>query len=317
MPDQSSRIILLTGGTSGIGRAAAEELVKKNGHVVVTGRRAEKGMKAVQEIREAAKGCHGVIEYMKCDHSSLKENKHFADEFRQKLEGIKDRKFQVLINNAGVALPRHKITEDGFEITLAANYFGPVLLTGLLKDILLETSPGSRVVYESSCLEQWGHIDWDDIGGSKAKTSDMGMYGTSKLYLLMIVKELQRRYGSKGTDYFASHPGWSNTSLYSNMQKSAAFFWFFRVSEILFGQSSKRGCISMLYCATAPELEGKGGQFIGPFYWKLWVSNLFNTHPCKPMNPIAIDVNAQKRLYEETERLLEERAPNNVPRPII
>ena len=47
------------------------------------------------------------------------------------------------------------------------------------------------------------------------------------------------------------------------------------------------------------------------------MSNLFNTHPCKPMNPIADDVNAQKRLYGETERLLEESAPDDVPRPII
>ena len=59
-----------------------------------------------------------------------------------------------------------------------------------------------------------------------------------------------------GVDVFAVHPGLTSTSLYAGMQKTFLFYWFFIAMTFAFGQSPERGCLSLLYCATAPELEG-------------------------------------------------------------
>ena len=59
-----------------------------------------------------------------------------------------------------------------------------------------------------------------------------------------------------GVDVFAVQPGLTSTSLYSGMQKTFLFYWFFVTMTFIFGQSPERGSLSLLYCATAPELEG-------------------------------------------------------------
>ncbi len=59
-----------------------------------------------------------------------------------------------------------------------------------------------------------------------------------------------------GVDVFAVQPGLTSTSLYSGMQKTFLFYWFFVTMTFFLGQSPERGCLSLLYCATAPELEG-------------------------------------------------------------
>jgi NAD(P)-dependent dehydrogenase (short-subunit alcohol dehydrogenase family) len=302
IPNQEGRLILLTGGTSGLGLAAAEILTQKGAQVIITGRKEDKGKRAVEQIMKT--NPKGKVEYWKMDGSDLKNVRQFADRFREKFD-----KLDVLINNAGTAVPPHKVTDEGFEITMAANYFGPVYLTFQLLDLLERGDGiGPRVVYEASMLEQWGKVDWNDVA-REHKGTDMQAYGTSKLYLIMIVQEMQKRFGDRGIDFFAAHPGLSSTSLYSNMQPTAWFFLFFRTTEIFFGQSPQKGATSMLYCATAPELKGKGGGFYGPPYIKLWIPNWFNTARITPENEAARDPEACARLFDETVRLLKERAP--------
>ncbi|KAL3162244.1 hypothetical protein ABBQ32_009943 [Trebouxia sp. C0010 RCD-2024] len=219
------------------------------------------------------------------------------------------KKLHCLINNAGTALPPHSITKDGFEVTLASNFFGPVYLTSLLLDVLKASAP-SRIVYEASMLEQWGSVDWNDLGGRNAKTSDMGMYGTSKLYLLMFTPGLQQHLRDSGVDVFAVQPGLTNTSLYSGMQKTFVFYWFFLAMTFLVGQSPERGSLSLLYCATAPELQGKGGSYWGPFYFWLLIPNLCNTYPCYPQHKLANDHVACNKLFVKTAQLLAKQVPD-------
>lgn len=294
--DQTGRRIIITGGTSGLGLSTAKSLTSRGAQVIITGRSPTKGEKAVKEV--LAFSTKGQIEFMKCDVSDLKAVKKFADDYKRS-----GRKLHCLINNAGTALPPHSITESGFELTLASNYFGPVYLTNLLLDVLKASAP-SRIVYEASLLEQWGQVNWDDIGGKFCKTSDMGMYGTSKLYLLMMCEGLQQRLQGSGVDVFAVQPGLTSTSLYSGMQKTFLFYWFFVTMTFILGQSPERGALSLLYCSTAPELEGKGGSYWGPWYYKLFIPNLFNTYPCYPQHKLARDPKACKRLFTETARLL-------------
>ncbi|KAL0047126.1 hypothetical protein WJX82_007247 [Trebouxia sp. C0006] len=301
IPDQSGRTVIITGGTSGLGLSTAKSLTSRGAQVIITGRSSTKGEKAISAVRAFTD--KGQIEFIRCDVSNLKAVKEFADDYKRS-----GRKLHCLVNNAGTALPPHSITENGFELTLASNYFGPVYLTHLLLDVLKASAP-SRVVYEASLLEQWGEVNWDDLGGKFSKTSDMGMYGTSKLYLLMMSQALQQRLQGSGVDVYAVQPGLTSTSLYSGMQKTFLFYWFFVTMTFFLGQSPERGCLSLLYCATAPELQGKGGSYWGPRYFKLFIPNLFNTDPCYAQHKLANNSEACSRLFTETAKLLAKQDP--------
>lgn len=81
----------------------------------------------------------------------------FADSFL-----ADNQRLDCLINNAGVFMPQHRKTQEGFEVTLATNYFGPFFLTHLLMDRLKASAP-SRVVWVVSSLETVGDIKWEDL----------------------------------------------------------------------------------------------------------------------------------------------------------
>lgn len=258
IPDQTGKVIIVTGANSGIGYEAAKALAGKGAEVVLACRNLEKGQVALESIREQHP--KASVEVMKLDLSSLGKIYWFANQF-----SIRYNRLHVLINNAGVMNLPYRQTSDGFEMQFGVNHLGHFCLTGKLLEELILTKE-ARVVTVSSLLHRRGKIPFDDLHAEK-KYSERGAYSNSKLANLLFTYEFQRRLTASGasTMSVACHPGYSATNLQlvgPEMKKS----WL-RTKLAIFlnnyvAQSAEMGALPTLYAATAPDIEG--GDYIGP-----------------------------------------------------
>ena len=142
MGEMDEKVVLVTGATNGIGKAAALELAKKSAKIVIVGRNAAKTQATVSEIKLQSGST--AVESLVADLSSLAEVRRLADEFRQRYTRL-----DVLVNNAGAYFASRQVTVDGFEQTFALNHLSYFLLTNLLLDMIKASAP-SRIVNVAS-----------------------------------------------------------------------------------------------------------------------------------------------------------------------
>ena len=142
MGEMDDKVVLVTGATNGIGKAAALELAKKSAKVVLVGRNAAKTQATVSEIKLQSGST--AVDGLVADLSSMAEVRRLADEFRQRYSRL-----DVLINNAGAYFASRHETVDGYEQTFALNHLSYFLLTNLLLDMLKASAP-SRIVNVAS-----------------------------------------------------------------------------------------------------------------------------------------------------------------------
>jgi NAD(P)-dependent dehydrogenase (short-subunit alcohol dehydrogenase family) len=257
VPDQSGRVVVVTGANTGIGYQTAAVLAHRGAHVVLAVRNLEKGNAALSRI--VAAGPRADVTLQALDLSSLDSVRSAADALRTAYPRI-----DLLINNAGVMLMPKQVTKDGFELQFGTNHLGHFALTGLVLDHLLPVR-GSRVVTVSSM----GHrlraaIHFDDLQWER-RYQPGAAYGQSKLANLLFTYELQRRLAARssatnGTMAVAAHPGTSNTELTRNLPA------IFRPVKAVLGpmlfQSPAMGALPTLRAATDPAV--RGGQYYGP-----------------------------------------------------
>ena len=191
--------VLVTGGSSGIGRATATELARRGAHVTITSRSQSDAEAAAAEISRDA---DGDIQPEALDLSSLASVRDFADRFTH----TRDR-LDVLVNNAGTMTGTRRNTGDGFEWTLAVNHLGPFLLTNLLTDLLIASAP-ARVISVSSENHRGAKngLDFDDLNMTKSYSASKA-YAASKLANILFTTELDRRLSSHGVTARTLHPG--------------------------------------------------------------------------------------------------------------
>lgn len=190
IPDQTGRTVIITGGASGIGRAAGFALAAAGARVILAVRNQDQG-------RAAAAQMSGRAESRPLDLASLASISAFAD-------GV-DGPIDILINNAGAMSATLQHTSDGFESQFGVNHLGHFALTNLL----LSQVKG-RVVTTSSSLHRSAHIDFDDLQWERRPYVPFGAYGQSKLANLLFTAELQRRLTAAGSTVIAAaaDPGW-------------------------------------------------------------------------------------------------------------
>ena len=251
IPDQTGRIVVITGANTGLGYETANALTAKGARVVLAVRNIEKGKAAATLIGRRSPGADVAIQQL--DLSSLASVREAAEALRAQYDGI-----DLLINNAGVMYPPKQSTADGFELQFGTNHLGHFALTGLLLDRLL-TVPGSRVVTVSSI----GHrinaaIHFDDLQWER-RYSRVGAYGQSKLANLLFTYELQRRLSGEQTSALAAHPGGSDTELMRHLP--GALQRAIPLLRPLF-QDAEAGALPTLRAATDPG--ALGGQYFGP-----------------------------------------------------
>lgn len=185
--DMTGKIVVITGGSSGIGAAAARALSKLGARVVITGRSSE----TEKIARETG------ADFFLVDFAKLEDVRRFA---RQLLE--KYPRLDVLVNNAGSIISKRRETADGFEATFQVNHLAGFLLTNLLRERLEES--GAIVINTSSLMNTLGRIDFEDLQHAK-NYSDSRAYSNTKLMNILHAMEIAKRF--KGVNVASFHPG--------------------------------------------------------------------------------------------------------------
>jgi NAD(P)-dependent dehydrogenase (short-subunit alcohol dehydrogenase family) len=270
-------VALVTGGTSGIGKATATALAALGADVVVVGRNRERGEQAAAEIR-AQTG--GRVDLALSDLASQAEVRALAEGFRRRYDRL-----DVLVNNAGLVQSTRTESPDGIETTFAINHLAPFLLTNLLLDVLKESAP-SRIVTVSSEAERWGNLDFEDLQ-SRKKYRGFPVYGMTKLANIMFTYELAERLKGTGVTATCMHPGAVNTRF--GADSTGPMTILFRLSKP-FMRTPEQGADTLIWLASSPEVEGLSGRYYS------------DRKPIEPKK-IAQDPEARRRLWEESERL--------------
>jgi NAD(P)-dependent dehydrogenase (short-subunit alcohol dehydrogenase family) len=269
--------VLVTGATSGIGRATAIELARRGAALLVHGRDARLGEELLEAVAAAAPGASA--ELLVADLSSMAAVRELADAVRARA-----RRLDVLVNNAGVALRgrERRLTVDGLETTFAVNHLAPFLLTTELLDLLgVGAAAGegpARVVTVSSELHARGVIEFDNLQGER-RYDGHDAYARSKLANVLFTRTLARRTAAAGITANALHPGVVKTRLLRDGWGSSG------------GASTERGAETSVYLSLAPEVAAVTGAYF---------VDRRQTDPAA----VARDDALAERLWEASERLV-------------
>jgi NAD(P)-dependent dehydrogenase (short-subunit alcohol dehydrogenase family) len=275
------KVCIVTGATSGIGKATALELARMGATVVIVGRDRARGEAAQSEIK--TKSENEAVDLLLADLSSQESIRQLVENFRQKYSQL-----HVLINNAGVFMLTRRETVDGLEMTFAVNQLAPFLLTNLLLDVLKASAP-ARIVNVSSGSHEAGYINMDDLQSEK-HYGFMRPYGQSKLALVLFTYELARRLEGTGVTVNCLHPGFVATNIgqsgVGSVGRAVVKFIFSNL-----GISPEEGAKTSIYLASSPDVEGVTGKY-------------FVKSIPKRSAPITYDESLQRQLWEESARLV-------------
>jgi retinol dehydrogenase-14 len=243
------KVCLVTGGSSGIGKATALGLANMGATVIVVGRDRSRGEAAVTEIKQ--KSNNDAVDLMLADLSSQASIRRLAVDFKDRYQQL-----HVLINNAGVFTSKRTVTVDGIETTFAVNHLAPFLLTNLLLDVLKASAP-ARIINITSSGERSGTINFDDLQG-EGRYSGFQAYNQSKLAMILFTYELARKLEGTGVTVNCVHPGVVVTNL--GRGSSGAFGLLLRLMRPFFS-SPEKGAETPIYLASSPEVEGVSGKY--------------------------------------------------------
>ncbi len=249
----AGQTILVTGGTSGIGKATAAGLAAMGARVGITGRDPARTRAAAADV--AATSGHPAVDPFSADMSSQAEVRRLAGEVLAAYPRL-----DVLVNNAGGFWATRRVTADGLEHTFAVNHLAPFLLTSLLLDRLKASAP-ARIVTVSSGAHASGTINFGDLQGEH-HYSGQRAYSQSKLANIMFTYELARRLDGTGVTATVLHPGVVRTGFAAEDPSPAlkAFLPLIRV----FLKTPEQGAATSIYLASAPEADGvTGAYFVG------------------------------------------------------
>lgn len=257
--DLSGKVVVVTGGSTGIGLETARSLAAAGAEVTIAARTPTKVADALVAIRAGSPGA--AVEGAHLDLADLSSVRAFAARWC-----AAHRRLDVLVNNAGVMCTPFQRTADGFEMQFGTNHLGHFLLTILLLPTLAATSP-SRVVTLSSGGHKKAGIDWDDPNFRRRAYDKFEAYGQAKTANILFTIELERRAGPQGVHAFAVHPGMIQTELgrYMTAEDLEVLREAGRRSpagRLPHRKSISQGAATSVWAAIAPELVHHGGAYL-------------------------------------------------------
>ena len=284
MTDMAGKVIVITGGNTGIGKEAAVGLASLGARVVVTSRNEERGRSARKEIAE--RSGNDSVDVMPLDLASFRSIRSFAAEALDRFDHL-----DVLVNNAGLILYRRAETQEGFEETFGVNHLGHFLLTDLLLERLRASAP-SRVVVVSSGAHKGARrgLDFDDLQ-SERKYKWAKAYSKSKLANIWFTRELARRLDGTGVTVNALHPGFVRSEFGRGGDLGGIYGWGIKYLASPFAISPEKGARTTIYLASSPEVADVSGGYF------------FKSKPATP-SAVAQDDDAASRLWDASEKLV-------------
>jgi len=278
MAGMEGKLCVITGATSGIGLVTAERLAAKGARLVLVGRDPARGEAARVRIKARAPRAEVSVHY--ADLARL-------DALRTLAAGLNAlSRIDVLINNAGAMFWRRQVTADGLERTFALNHMAYFVLTALLRDRLVASSP-ARIVNVASDAHRGARLDFGDLQSARGY-SGMRAYSRSKLCNILFTRELARRLAGSGVTANCLHPGFVNSRFGDNNPGVVGVGT--RIVKQMFAISPERGAETPVYLASSPEVEGKTGGY-------------YDRCAPKAASPEARDDAAALRLWEESARI--------------
>lgn len=252
---------IITGCNTGIGKETALDFYKRGARVIMACRSLERAEAAKADIKQKCKDEPNVGELIikELDLSKLKSVREFVDNIIKN-----EAKLQILINNAGIMMHPQTKTEDGFEIHMGTNHFGPALLTLLLMPVLRKSAP-SRILFVSSMLHEKGQIYLDDINFENKTFDSLEAYSRSKaanvLYARALATKLKENNINDVTTY-SLHPGVIRTEIsrhFSDNYYGAT--WVFDKILGIFIKSPRCGAQTTIYCAIDEGCANESGLY--------------------------------------------------------
>jgi NAD(P)-dependent dehydrogenase (short-subunit alcohol dehydrogenase family) len=273
------KVVVITGGTSGIGQVAAQELAGMGARIVLVARSQSRGEATLAKLRDLSPGQKHSVHYG--DLSRLAELTRIAKEI-----AAAEPRIDVLINNAGAMFGKRQVTDDGVELTLATNHLSYFVLADGLKERLIASAP-SRIVNTSSHAHYRSTLDFENLQYEHDYKS-FPAYSRSKLCNILFTRVLARRLAGTGVTANSLHPGFVKTRFGDESGGAMA-----RIIGLmkLFAITPEKGAETIVYLASSDDVA----KTTGLYYYK-----------CKPVEPskIAQDDAAAERLWEYTEGLL-------------
>ncbi len=199
----NDKTILITGSTDGIGKQAALELAELGARVILHGRNKSKVRQVLQEIEQ--KTANNQLDFFIADLSSLQQIRTMSAEIQRKYCRL-----DVLISNAGVAMNKLEISDDGYEMTFAVNHLTVFAFTFLLLDLLTRSAP-SRIIIVSSMAHS-SFLNFENL--VKPRHFDgWEVYCQSKPCNILFTYELAEKLQNMGVTVNCLHPGVIDTKL--------------------------------------------------------------------------------------------------------
>jgi NAD(P)-dependent dehydrogenase (short-subunit alcohol dehydrogenase family) len=265
IPNLSGKVIVVTGGSSGLGKESVHQLAKHNpSKIFLTARTEKRANAAIQEIELAVPAIKGKIIFLELDLASFASINKAAETFKAQADRL-----DLLMNNAGLIGQPAALTEDGYEVQFGSNYMGPALFTKLLLDILQSTAeqPQSdvRVVNLSSELFKQAPTGMPlaDNKTVLSKIGTVGRYANSKLAQGLHTKSMARKHPK--IKFVALHPGAVNTGIIDDFKRRRPYLG--AVAGFLAGvllTDVHKGARAQLWACTAPSENVRSGGFYSP-----------------------------------------------------
>ncbi|XP_048765177.2 dehydrogenase/reductase SDR family member on chromosome X-like isoform X3 [Ostrea edulis] len=274
------RVVLITGGNTGIGYETAKWIAMRGARVIIACRSEEranavsviKKNNAIERMQvefkeEKSKGtprlcsCETLaLEFMALDLASLKSVENFIDNFK-----AKEIKLHVLLCNAGIALHAQEYTEDGFEIMFQVNYLGHFLLVAKLLPLMLNSGEDCRLIFVSSEAYRASSFDLDKAQGkhhTKENFKRIMYYANSKLYQIMQMYVLNRQLQKTNVTVNSLHPGIVETEITRSFTDLQAWKVFLQLAKLVHVTKTPfEGAKTSITAAVNPQFKATRDAF--------------------------------------------------------
>jgi retinol dehydrogenase-13 len=279
--DFHGRLLVITGGTSGIGYYTIRKYASCGANILCINRNEEKSIRLCEEIkRDYGVGC----DYKLADLGSLADT-HKVGKDLTEMDAVID----VLIHNAGMYLNRRVITADGLELTFAVDYLSSFIINYLLKD-KLSKQESARILMVNS--EGYRFAVWgarlDDLNWQKRRYSGLQAYGSAKICQLLSMILFEDYFRGSGVTLNAMHPGAVRTD--TGKENGFIYKWFKKNVIDRLSKSPEISADALYYLGVSEKMKGISGKF-------------YNLTTEEELTPPAVDRGVAQELWEQSMRV--------------